>query len=123
MATRIKTMAVWKNGQKIGRAENVSLKLITNDQSEVSLDGYVGHTFGVRLSQGSIDIVIAEDGKNTDLTDAVIAGTPLNFTFSHGNRLLALEGRLIDADLSSEVKSGTQKGKYTLEGGAPNIIG
>lgn len=123
MATKIRAAKAYVNGNKMGRAKNVEFQIITNDESQAAVDGYVGHSVGVRLSKGTIDMIVADDGKDTDLTDKCLNAEIVSLVYTHGKRLMKMDGRIIDMSASSDGVKGTQEAKYGWEGGEPVPFG
>lgn len=120
---KITSARVYVNGVKQGRTKNLDMELMTNDESQTGLDGYIGHTVGVRLTKGTLDMVVAEDGKGTDLTDKCLNAEEVSLVYTHGNRLMKISGRITGISASSDAVKGSQEAKYSWEGGGPTIFG
>lgn len=121
-------MATFKNTpfyvgpKKLGEIEQWELSFMSQGEQIISADETTEST-GTVTSEGSFDTVKPVGSGTVDLEALVINQTPVEVGVGPiQGKFYKVSGKLLKTTLSSAVKTGLSKGKYTFRGGTPKAI-
>jgi len=122
MARQIfRAFPVYANGKKVAEIRQGTYDVTNNDEAQVAIDGYQGHTDGATMSSVQATLIIPVTGTQIDFDSMrktrqyVQIGMPVNGKFQ------MMDMRLVKAQYKWDSKNGQAEGDFTFEGGEPDF--
>lgn len=119
----VRTSIVYVNGLKVKFAKSNTYDLNTNNQAQVGVEGYLGHSRGANISKLDFDEVVPTSRLQSGvLKKFILPGKDCTVTYSMGGETLMFEGCFEQATFTGESMNGTLNGKFTIVGGKPQLL-
>lgn len=122
MATPILISAeIYINGKYVGQAEETELSFMNNGEQLIAAE-FVAESFGVVTTEGSIKSIITRDGYEIDLVQLTIDQTIITLGYNTNGKSYQIQGKMIKAAITSNIKTGATKGTHNFRGGTPLVV-
>lgn len=119
----IRPSAIYVNGKKIATLTGSTIDINSNDQRQLALDGYLGHSDGITVSDFEAKkIEIFGDADTDQLMNLILLKQYCEVQGTIGSKLASITSRCISANFSSEVENGRLDGTFKFEGGEPTFV-
>ncbi len=124
MATpQIRNAQVYAVNLKLGLAKSNTYDISSNNQAQIAAEGYVGHSIGAKLTKLEFDEIIPASGIRSNLIRGyMMVDKTVTIGYFAGGELYVQDMVVTQATITGEALNGTLTGKFTLEGGQPDIF-
>jgi hypothetical protein len=116
-------MAFSINDKKVAELTDVTVKCMTNGEQQVGTDEVLGESVGIITTEASFNHVEPVEGTEIDMDDLLLSQVPVNLSFVKRGQVYRIDGKLIDGETKSTMKSGATNGTYNFRGGKPKRVG
>lgn len=123
MAQNFRAMSFSLNDKKIAELTDVTVKFMTNGEQHVGTDEVLGESTGIVTTEASFNHVEPVEGTQIDMDDLLLSQAPVNLSYIKRGQVYRIDGKLIDGETKSTMKSGVTTGTYNFRGGKPRRVG
>lgn len=119
---RFRPAVISLNGRKIAEISDSTYTNMANDENQYGIEGVIGQSDGsdeVKLDFGTVTPVA---GHSTTLKDIIANKRNATYTVKVDGGFEQFDGRMTQREYTSDSKTGTCKGKFSVIGGRPTII-
>jgi hypothetical protein len=121
---QIRNAQIYADGLLLGFAKSNTYDISTNRQAQIAAQGYVGHSVGTKLTKLEYDEIIPASGIRSDMIKKfLMEDKSVTIGYFAGGDLYTQDMEVTQATITGEALNGTLTGKFTLEGGIPDIAG
>ncbi len=121
---KIRAASIYAGGTKIGEASGSTYEINGGDEAQFGDPGYLGHSEGAITSKLSFNAIIPVPGMKVDLVSKMLKKETVNMAMGLVNgKIHRVPMRIVQAQVTSEHRNGTQNGSFSLEGGEPEVTG
>ncbi len=118
----VRTSVVYVDGLKVEFAKSNTFDLNTNNQAQVGVSGYLGHSFGANITKLEFDEVVPTSKLQSNiLRKYILPGKYCTVVYKMGADTMSFRGCFEQATFTGESMNGTQMGKFTITGGKPRV--
>jgi hypothetical protein len=118
-----RAMAFSINEKKVAELIDVTTKIMTNGEQQIGTDEVLGESVGIVTLEASWNHVEPVEGTEIDFDDLLISQVPVNLSYQKGGKIYRIDGKIIDGETKSTMKSGVTTGTYNFRGGKPRRVG
>jgi hypothetical protein len=118
---RIRAFPIYVASKKIAEMSSGSMDVASNDERQVTIEGYYGHSDGQTLTDMEFTTVTPVRGHEQDLKGILLRKEYVQVGALVDGALQQITGRIISFGYSTDAKSGKCEGKFKFEGGEPQI--
>lgn len=119
----VRSSVVYLDGLKVKFAKSNTYDINTNNQAQVGVEGYIGHSRGAIISKLDFDeIVPTSKLQSNAIKKYVLPGKDCTVTYLCGGETYTFDGVFEQATFTGESMNGTLMGKFTISGGEPRIL-
>ena len=120
----VRTSVIYIDNLKVKFAKSNTYDINTNNQPQVGVEGYVGHSRGAILSKLDFDEIVPTSRLQSAVVKKyVLTGKECTVTYSIGAETFTFDGVFEQATFTGESMNGTLNGKFTVSGGKPKLLG
>lgn len=119
---RIQSAKIFSGGKRVGTAQNLTYTITTGDTQELADSGPY-NTDGITITEVSCDTIMPVGGIGVSWFQQAIDHEDLDLTMGiiDGKLHSLKECRCKTIEVSSEMASGKQTGKFAFHGGKPSL--
>ena len=121
--TVIRCPIILAANKKIAELQDFSYQLNSNDEAQVTVEGYLGHSDGQLLTGITAGCIVPVKGLSVDLIGAMLGKKTIPVGVPIEGKYHAIDMRITKADYKGDAKSGKLTGTFDLEGGVPKVTG
>lgn len=122
MAT-IRAAVVQFKGKKIAEIESADYTISSGDEAQHGTDGLLGYSKGQIITKIVCNVVVPVAGLSTTLESALLSKQGVTIGWIGGGKLHQIDMNPMECNYKSDSKSGSLKGTFNFEGGAPDVQG
>jgi hypothetical protein len=119
MAKTIRPTAIFINSRKVAEVESNNYDVASGDEAHVGTEGYMGHSDGATMSKLTLNTIVPVLGMEIRVKQLIDNKQYCTVSVIVDGDAEQIEGRFVSRSYSSESKSGSLKGVFNFEGGAP----
>lgn len=117
----IRSSPVFIDGLKLATVESGSFDITSGDEAQFGTDGYIGHSDGAMTSKVETSHIVPVAGMEAKIKQAVLEKRNVMATVFTDGGTFTFYGRMTSLGYNWDSKTGANKGKVTIEGGAPTL--
>lgn len=118
MASKIiRPLPIYVASKKIAEVTDGTYDITSNDESQVTHDGYIGHSDGATTCKADFNTICPVAGHEFNFVDLILNKQYVNIGILADGKLLQFTGRLVTLGYTTDSKSGKATGKFSFEGG------
>lgn len=119
----IRPSAIYLDGKKVATLTGSTIDGQTNDQRQLAIDGYIGHSDGIGTTDIDVkSIIIYGDTSLDQILDIIFGRKYCEVQGTVGSRLASLTSRCVSYSITSEVENGKLEGDFKFEGGEAKFV-
>ncbi len=107
--------------KKVAELEDVSYEIMSNDESLIGTEGYLTHSEGAVTCKITATAIIPVGGTTPNMLNSLLNKEDVGIGVPIDGGLQKFTGRLTGVSYDSNSKSGKTTGKFTVEGGRPDV--
>jgi hypothetical protein len=115
----IRKADVYKDGRKMGYFETAELTVTDNGEQQIAQEGVVGDSDGAITSELTASEIVPTDGIDSGMMDSLLDQQDVAVGYFTGGVMYNIVGRCRTGRLSTEARSGSNKGNWTIQAGKP----
>lgn len=119
----IRPAPIYYNGKKVAEIREGTYEISTNDQREITADGYIGHTDGAETSDVQMTMVVPVPGISITALPDMLAKRYVTIGIYEDGKLHNLEGRITKMAYSWNHEKGENRVVGSFEAGKPDLAG
>lgn len=120
---RIRPSALYVNGDKLATLSGSTFDFNSNDQRQLVIDGYLGHSDGIEVTDTEAKIIIPVGDVTIDEIVRLLQDKEyLEVQGTVGDKLVSITSRCVSFNVTSEVESGKLEGTFKFEGGKASFV-
>lgn len=123
MGAVIRCPIILAANKKIAELQTFKYNLNSNDESQVTVEGYLGHSDGQMLTGITAGCIVPVKGLSVDLIGKMLRKETISIGVPIEGKYHAIDMRITKADYDGDAKSGKLVGNFDFEGGAPKVAG
>lgn len=110
---------LYRNNKKIAELQTVKYRLDSNDEAQVTTEGYLDHSDGQMLTSIDAECIVPVAGVSVDLVKDMLDKKSVDMGIPVDGKYHQMKMRVEKAEYSGDAKSGKLTGSFTFGGGAP----
>lgn len=119
----IRPFPIFYKGKKVAEIREGTYEIDSNDQREITAEGYIGHSDGVTTSSVQMTLVVPVPGISITILADMLNKAYVKIGVFADNKLHNLEGRFTKLAYSMNHEKGESRLVGTFESGAPDLAG
>lgn len=123
MGAVIRCPIILAANKKIAELQTFKYKLTSNDEPQVTVEGYLAHSDGQMLTGINAGCIVPVQGISVDLIGTMLAKKTMSIGVPIEGKYHAIDMRVTTAEYDGDAKSGKLTGAFDFEGGAPKVAG
>ncbi len=120
---RIRPSALYVNGDKLATLTGSTFDFNSNDQRQLVIDGYLGHSDGIDVTDTEAKIIVPVGDTTIDeILRLFFLKEYLEVQGTVGDKLVSITSRCISFNVTSDVENGKLEGTFKFEGGRADFV-
>lgn len=119
----IRPFPVYYKNKKVAEIASGSYDIAPGDEAQIGTDGYLGHSDGAVLTKIDAEVIVPVKGLGVTILADMLAKKYVSVGIFADGKSHQMDMRITHAGYSWDSKSGKATGKFTFEGGAPDLTG
>ena len=119
----IRVFPIYLNNKKIAEMTSNSYDINPGDEAQIGIDGLIGFSDGVTITKIDTDCIIPVKGMTTRIVDVMLKKQYCQVGIFADGKIHQIDCRVTHGNYSSDAKTGRAMGKFSFEGGAPDVTG
>lgn len=119
----IRPAPVFYKGKKVAEIREGTYEIDSNDQREITAEGYIGHSDGATTSSVQMTLVVPVPGISITMLGDMLNKSYVKVGVFEDNKLHNLEGRFVKLAYSWNHEKGENRLVGSFEAGAPDLAG
>lgn len=121
---KTRTSVAYFDGLKVAFAKSNTFDWNTNNQAQVGVEGYIGHSEGAHITKLEFDEIVPTSRLQSNVIKKyLVPGKSAVMTYLAGSDTYSVEGVFVQCTFTGESMNGTLMCKTTFEGGKPRVLG
>lgn len=117
----IRPAPIYFNGKKVAEIREGSYEVDSNDQREITSEGYIGHTDAATTSQVQMTLVVPAAGLSIEALPAMLAKRYVKIGLFTDGKFHSMEGRIVKMSYTWNHDKGEMRCTGSFESGAPDL--
>lgn len=109
------------NSKKVAELQTFKYKLSSNDEAQVTTEGYLNHSDGQILTGISCGCIVPVRGVSVDIIGAMLAKRTVTIAVPIEGKMHLIDMRVTGAEYDGDAKGGKLMGNFDFEGGKPDL--
>jgi hypothetical protein len=119
----IRAASVYFKGKKIAEVESADYTISSGDEAHHGTEGLLGFSKGQITTKMVTNVVVPVAGLTTTLESALLTKQQVTMGWAAGGKLHQIDMNPMECNYKSDAKTGSLKGTFNFEGGAPDVTG
>lgn len=119
----IRPFPLYYGTKKIAEVSSGTYDVTPGDEAQIGTDGYLGHSDGATITKIDADCIVPVKGLGVTILADMLAKKYVQVGIFADGKSQQLQMRVTHASYSWDSKTGKASGKFSFEGGSPDLVG
>lgn len=123
MQTIFRAFPLYYQNKKVAEITSGTYDVAPGDEMQVGAEGIMGYSDGTLVTKIEADCIVPVKGLSVTILSDMLAKKYVSVGLVVDGKSHQLDMRITHASYNWDSKAGTAKGKFTFEGGKPDVVG